>query len=609
MDSISTQNFYLKEIQTEDYEIPIENCCYQKEILEVFTCFICLNIANNPRTCLKCEGVACRMCIEKAYKPKFLCPKGCGRKYESRELTIIERSILNAISISCLLGCETTFRYEFLKQHLNNCQNVIRVAICNGCKVEVLTNCLLVEINQHINACPEINVNCLYCNKPVKRRLLVNHEDNCEYNFTQCEDCGFTCKKIELKRHNKKSCMKILKDDFDKKMKEADILYVNKYKEIENVINKKKEDDLNMLKNNFNEKIKYLEGLIIELKDELKRKELMLKEKTFKINNTIPVEPKPDQESAQDLIKLEKIKLTEVKQEEFNQDAKLNKKFRKEKVIDAHLDSVYCLIQLSDGNIASGSFDSSIKVWDGKDLTHLYTLEGHLSSVFCLIQISSGQLVSGSYDNTIKIWFDKQCEATLESHTQPVECLLELPNGYLASGSWDKTIKIWDQDFKCYCIIKGHQDTITTMINLDEDHLATGSCDSTIRVWSNFMGVYNQLYTLSGHTSAVRCLIKLKNGKLASCSWDKTIKIWKGREIIQNMYFAHNDYITKIIELSNGKILSASYDKTMKIWKKKKAESVIKANTSINCLVQLVDGRLLTGSKDGMITVWDYNFE
>jgi WD40 repeat protein len=55
-------------------------------------------------------------------------------------------------------------------------------------------------------------------------------------------------------------------------------------------------------------------------------------------------------------------------------------------------------------------------------------------------------MASGSLDTSIKIWdpFTGKCEKSFEGHTHSILCLTELADGSLASGSVDKTIIIWD---------------------------------------------------------------------------------------------------------------------------------------------------------------------
>ena len=67
------------------------------------------------------------------------------------------------------------------------------------------------------------------------------------------------------------------------------------------------------------------------------------------------------------------------------------------------------------------------------------TLKGHTSYVVALVELQNGDVISGSYDKTIKVWNikTKTCIATLEGHTSNVVALVELQNGDVISGSWD----------------------------------------------------------------------------------------------------------------------------------------------------------------------------
>jgi len=76
------------------------------------------------------------------------------------------------------------------------------------------------------------------------------------------------------------------------------------------------------------------------------------------------------------------------------------------------------------------------------------TLSGHTGWVNALLVLPNGLLASGSDDSTIKLWdVDRQaCVSTLSGHTSFVTALVVLPNGVLASGSVDHTIKLWSVD-------------------------------------------------------------------------------------------------------------------------------------------------------------------
>ena len=86
-------------------------------------------------------------------------------------------------------------------------------------------------------------------------------------------------------------------------------------------------------------------------------------------------------------------------------------------------------------------------IWLVNSQTLVYTLTGHTGYVYSLCLLSSSLLASGSADTTIKIWPLKiggNATYTLSQHTGAVYCLAKLLNGNLASGSWDNQVIIWD---------------------------------------------------------------------------------------------------------------------------------------------------------------------
>jgi WD40 repeat protein len=76
------------------------------------------------------------------------------------------------------------------------------------------------------------------------------------------------------------------------------------------------------------------------------------------------------------------------------------------------------------------------------------TLEGHTGSVFALAFSPDGKtLASGSKDTTVKLWdlTTGKNIATLQGHTDYVRSVAFSPDGKtLASASHDRTIKLWD---------------------------------------------------------------------------------------------------------------------------------------------------------------------
>jgi WD40 repeat protein len=139
--------------------------------------------------------------------------------------------------------------------------------------------------------------------------------------------------------------------------------------------------------------------------------------------------------------------------------------------------------------LASGSFDNTIKIWDVTTGKVLNTLKGHDSWVYGVGFSPDGQqLASGSFDKTIKIWDVTTGKVlnTLKGHDSSVYSVGFSPDGQqLASGSFDKTIKIWDVTTgKVLNTLKGHDSSVYSVgFSPDGQQLASGSHDKTIILW------------------------------------------------------------------------------------------------------------------------------
>ena len=97
--------------------------------------------------------------------------------------------------------------------------------------------------------------------------------------------------------------------------------------------------------------------------------------------------------------------------------------------------------------LASGSSDSTVKLWCVETGECTRTMEGHNHVVNSVAFSPDGQyLASGSRDKTVKLWHVEsgECTRTMEGHSYGVYSVAFSPNGqYLASGSYDSTIKLW----------------------------------------------------------------------------------------------------------------------------------------------------------------------
>jgi platelet-activating factor acetylhydrolase IB subunit alpha len=160
------------------------------------------------------------------------------------------------------------------------------------------------------------------------------------------------------------------------------------------------------------------------------------------------------------------------------------------------------------------------------------TLSGHRAAVTVVATHPVYSLIaSGSEDTTIRIWDceTNQYEKTLKGHTGAITGLAFDSKGlFLASCSNDMSAKIWDMNtYLCTKTLKGHDHTISCVqFYSNNDQLITCSRDQTIKFWEVNSGYCTK--TLSGHTDWIKSFsISLDGNYIASGGNDQVIIVWQ----------------------------------------------------------------------------------
>ncbi|KAK5989213.1 Vegetative incompatibility protein HET-E-1 [Cladobotryum mycophilum] len=202
--------------------------------------------------------------------------------------------------------------------------------------------------------------------------------------------------------------------------------------------------------------------------------------------------------------------------------------------IEGHLESITCLVFLSDGNVASGSADCTLKVWN-TDLKVDHDMATEYEELIESIKLSSNNelVATGSWDGTIKIWVvtTGQHRATLEGHNNRIMSLNFSPNDkYIASISEDNSVKIWGiATSSCLATLKCHIESVAFSPN--SRSIAFGFADGSMEIWNlmpiKHWNIMNSDYEMMAHGSPIHCITFSPDGvSIASSSRDETITIW-----------------------------------------------------------------------------------
>jgi WD40 repeat protein len=331
--------------------------------------------------------------------------------------------------------------------------------------------------------------------------------------------------------------------------------------------------------------------------------------------------------------------------------------------LEGHRDSVMALVVLSDGRLASGGWDNTIRLWDLGTGAETAQLQGHTGPVTALAVLPDGRLASGSgshsketTDNTIRLWdITTEAEnARLEGHsefvsklvmlpdgrlasastsgdddnrvgtirlwdittgvetaridTSPVSALVVLPDGRLASGSYDdKRVRLWDTSTGTEIARLDGYIRVCGMAVLPDGRLATGTHAGTIRLWDTTKGAETMRLRCRAGMGHISTMTVLSDGRLACLGSDHLIQLWDAkRGIVTGLLDYHTEVVTALSPLPDGRLASGSSDGTIRLWNPNDAAGAARIERHhVTELAALPDGRLVSGSADGTILLWD----
>jgi len=237
----------------------------------------------------------------------------------------------------------------------------------------------------------------------------------------------------------------------------------------------------------------------------------------------------------------------------------------------AHEDIIYTMAFNAAGQLASGSKDGSLALWQIPTPALLWRSTTN-STVRCLAFDGAGQAASGHHDGLIRRWdpVTGQLAGKFNAHSDAVMGLAFNRDSLLASCGDDRMVKLWTtaptKEPQLHQSIPVSNYVLSVAFSPDGRLLAWGEFDSAV-------GLYDiqtdRQTVLPQHSKAVRSVAFSPVGTLlASGSEDKTICLWNvdKRSRITALE-GHTEPIRGVAFSPDGKFLaSAGFDAIIRLW-------------------------------------------
>jgi WD repeat-containing protein 61 len=214
------------------------------------------------------------------------------------------------------------------------------------------------------------------------------------------------------------------------------------------------------------------------------------------------------------------------------------------RALEAHDKDVFCLaIDHLHQRLISGGGDGSLKVWTLPDLKLITAFKLSESNIRTLsISPSGKQLAVGSSDQSIRIFDLNSLHQTAfwVAHQPSVFTLTWLNEHVILSGGRDALLKQWttgkDGLWTNELEIAAHNYTINHLqISPNGQYVATAGRDKAVKIWSaddlRLLKVLDRPKFEAAHTHSVNRVLWLDDHTLLSAGDDKRIISWHLRDI------------------------------------------------------------------------------
>lgn len=250
---------------------------------------------------------------------------------------------------------------------------------------------------------------------------------------------------------------------------------------------------------------------------------------------------------------------------------------------------------------------NEIFIWNWENGTLVKNMTGHTGDINCMKLLSDGRLATGSNDYTIKIWNlnTYSIDATINVEACNID---QLENGTLVVIE-KGIIQFWSlTDGRFLNALKSRYHH-TLIKYLGNNVLASADASGHVFIWD--LNEFAIVRTINAHTSAVMDMKLMPDGNIATAAWDYKIKIWEPSTGVCLDSFTIDIKVNSIEIISNNFIAFGGHSNFMKIYRVDRRLTNLNVTRTIDVSDFVVDlklqdnGFLLIALDNGNLAVYD----
>lgn len=301
------------------------------------------------------------------------------------------------------------------------------------------------------------------------------------------------------------------------------------------------------------------------------------------------------------------------------------------KIRNAHLDDIHGLIKLGTETIVSGSKDSTVKIWNVQDRSHIEIKSGagdYTSWITSLANLGAGQFAVGTRDGFLEILDENgavlsSCKSPKTSNNptgckerneERINCISTPPSGdpptYVYVGR-PQFLEIFDRATKTFIrSIKAHPKDWVWAISPLENQRIVLAVGSQLELWNLekkphlsdvliHRSIFSEKSTYKPFITHL-CPLKGQKGLLAAAYYDGDFKIYSFESQTERTFVdAHVGRIWSLLSFDPNLLLSSADDKTVCLWDlrmKKRVAKITNFPGRVSALLQLDETMFATAS-------------